>query len=141
MHYNNTFDELIINAGLWGTPYFRLDVPYARVQLERFRVRDPNKRPTWQTTTLKQNYTNGLGSRALRNGGHGTEAALSLGWDVLDRRALSLLLYEAVSQLPRYSDNTTQHMSAWSDNVHFQQYVYTEINNLLLNKLCWDQGT
>ncbi len=101
-------------------------------------LKDPRSKPIWQTTTERLSYDDG--STALRSGGHGTEAAVAAGWDVVDRRALTTKLYPKMWALPCKPDGSTQHSYAWSDNLHFQPYVYTEFNNVLLNKLCANAG-
>jgi hypothetical protein len=55
-----------------------------------------------------------------------------------DRGAVARLLADKVDTLPLddVANNYTQWMKAWSDWHHFQPYVYTEFNNVLLNKLC-----
>jgi hypothetical protein len=89
-----------------------------------------------QTTSRKADW-DGQG----KVGGFGTEAAFQLGWDFVDRFAVSQRLYDAVEQLPKGANGQSQLMtSAWCDPAHFQPYGYTEFNNVLLNKLCDSAG-
>lgn len=77
--------------------------------------------PIWMSTTSRPD----MGTFDLAD--YGTQAASSLGYPVLDRRAIT----EAVrAKVANFREDV------WYDHCHLQSYVYTEINNALLNLLC-----
>jgi hypothetical protein len=49
---NGRFDDVVVNVGLWPNPQYTKDVETAVKQLERFRVKDPKRKPTWQVRAM-----------------------------------------------------------------------------------------
>ncbi len=130
------FDDVVVNVGLWINPQYTDDLPTAVRQLERFKVKDPRRKPTWQTTSRWNGEEGDVLQHTL-----GPDAAFELGWDFIDRYAVSQALYDAVERLPHNLDGTSQTDTfAWCDPAHFQPYGYTEFNNVLLNKMCENAG-
>ena len=143
------FDDVFINSGLWQYTPFRANLSTAMDQLRGFTVKNASRTPTWLTTTRRSDFHRDPWAIDNRDtDGYGTEAAVELGWEVIDRRAMTVLLFEKMLELTGHNDTfegvqadaAMLRSYAWADYTHLQAYVNNEMNNVLLNKLCENAG-
>ncbi len=92
------FDELFLNSGLWRDTPFRVNLSSAVDQLRPFHglMKDPQKKPTWLTTTRQASYL--VDPLRLDDSDTGSDG---FGSQVLSRVELRASIYLQVDRLER----------------------------------------
>jgi hypothetical protein len=119
------FDLIIMNAGLWITPRFLVDVETAKNELIVLEglLKPGAPKPVWMTTTVA--FLDHADKEI------GTVAAQELGWPILDRKGMNQNLIDRLHTL-----DVELRQGGYVDNMHFTGFPYQEMNNALYNLLC-----